>query len=368
MTKLDVTEMHRQGLGSVADRAVEEAMSAGFRPSSERVKTEESERIDATKGRLSFGIGFLDHALGGIDQSDVILIGADSGVGKTELSQFIATFNAVRGKTVHFFALEAEKAEMERRTKYRMVADMLFNLHRDPKARARMNYMDWHDGKLRDLTGRYDDAVTTLMVDRLSTMHTLYRVRDFDVKQMQQRFLEAAKTTDLIVLDHLHYVDSNDANENRGHKIIVKCIRDIALDIGKPVIVVAHLRKSDERYPKLVPNLDAFMGSSDIAKISTKAILLSQARDQPSGQRHVWNTYINPAKCRKDGSRTRFVAVVPFNAATNSYEDTYTLGRMEKHRTEFVELKADEIPQWATGATLTAKPDDREPPKDWRDT
>ena len=60
-----------------------------------------------------FGIKYLDAALHGIKPNDLILIGASSGAGKTELCTHIAKTNAKLGKRVRYIALEAEKNEIE---------------------------------------------------------------------------------------------------------------------------------------------------------------------------------------------------------------------------------------------------------------
>jgi replicative DNA helicase len=55
-----------------------------------------------------FGVTYLDAALKGICPNDLILIGATSGAGKTELCAQIARINAKLGKRVNYIALEAE--------------------------------------------------------------------------------------------------------------------------------------------------------------------------------------------------------------------------------------------------------------------
>ena len=75
--------------------------------------------------------------------------------------------------------------------------------------------------------------------------------------------------------------NSDDPNENRAVKNIVKRIRDVSLAIGVPVIVVAHLRKKDRIPRPLAPDLDDFHGASDITKI---AIALAEQRHREGRQ------------------------------------------------------------------------------------
>jgi replicative DNA helicase len=350
--KVDIAELHRRGqsedIGRGMDQGEPMRPGATFERFSARVASERTQRLENAKDVLPFGVKFLDAALGGIVKSDVVLIGAKTGIGKTELSRYIAMYNAARGKRVHFLALEAEINEIEQRTKYTVLADMVYrDKSIDPMQRLQLNYMDWYLGRLDDLTKRHEQAVDKILAEQLTTLHTLYRVRDFTVNELERKFDEIAQETDLVVIDHLHYIDTPDPNENRGYKVIIKRVRDLALNLGKPVIVVAHLRKSDRARPTLVPETDDFHGTSDVPKMATKAIMLAPARDRPSGARHIWNTYIAPVKCRIEGSRTRYVAVVPFDATTNSYQDSFVLGQMVKGGTEFEPLPDEQLPAWA---------------------
>lgn len=350
--KDDVAELFRQGrqeqIGAAVDAARPMREGATFERFSSRVVTERANRLKNASEILQFGVRFLDVALGGITKHDLILIGARTSAGKTELVRYIAMFNAARGKRVHFLALEADPLEIERRTKYPLMVDMIYKDNRvSYEQRERLNFMDWINGKLEDVTGRYEEVVDRVLAEKFSTLHTLYRVKDFNVGELEKKFSEIAEETDLVVLDHLHYVDTNDPNENRGYKVIVKCIRDLALRLGKPVIVVAHLRKGDRGRPMLVPEIDDFHGTSDVPKMATKAIILAPAKNMPSGVRGVWNTYIAPVKCRVDGSRARYVACVPFDARTNAYQNTFVLGEMTKGGTEFEPVPECDLPRWA---------------------
>ncbi len=129
----------------------------------------------------------------------------------------------------------------------------------------------------------------------------------------------------------------------------MKAVRDAQNQISKPVIFVAHVRKSDRGKSQLIPGLEDFHGTSDIGKIATKAVMLAPAHDQPPAEKHHAPTYIEPMKCRQDGSRTRFVGLVPFNFRTGLYERKYDLGKLDGAREKFTFLDESEVPSWATG-------------------
>jgi hypothetical protein len=150
---------------------------------------------------------------------------------------------------------------------------------------------------------------------------------------------------DLIIVDHLHYIDIEDENENRGFKTLIKAMRDVALAIGRPVLLVAHLRKSDRSRKRIVPDKEDFHGSSDVIKIATDTILLAPALCAPSAKHGVANTFFSIPKAREAGG-TRLVALCEFDWRARAYADHYTLGRETKPG-EWEPLEKDEVPSWA---------------------
>lgn len=316
----------------------------GFKSFPERLKDERADRLKNAADAMTFGVAFLDRALGGIMKNDLIILGAKSGKGKTELASIIASVNATKGRRVHYFALEAEDREIERRIKFKMLSEMVktFNYANV----ERMNYLDWHAGRLEDLVAPYEERIEALLCEKFKTLNTYYRSGQFDADELERLVMAVQDQTSLIVIDHLHYVDSADPNENRGYKVIVKRIRDLALSIGKPVVVVAHVRKADRYRPGLVPTLDDFMGTSDVPKIATKAVMIAPAKEA-NEMPYLWNTYVWPAKCRTDGSRTRFVGLVAYNARYGRYEEQFDLGRLDDGGEKWEPVDAVEYPRWA---------------------
>ncbi len=298
------------------------------------------------RGRtLTLGVKFLDVALGGILPHDVVLIGAKTGAGKTALASLIAVTNALVGKRVHYFALEAEEAEIERRMKFSMLGKLLYD--RVARNVRRVNFLDWYAGKVDDITAPYEAEVDEKLATAMKTLRTFYRKRDFFAEDFQRMTQEIQAETDLVILDHLHYVDSREPNENVGYKAIVKRIRDVALDIGKPVVVVAHLRKSDRRSSRLIPEVEDFHGTSDVPKMATKAIIIAPAYDQESSDPCLWPTYLAPVKCRFDSSRARYVGLSTYDVRTGRYDESFTLGRLTPSGDRFESVPHNQQPEWA---------------------
>jgi hypothetical protein len=318
----------------------------------ERILEERIQRLKIGQDYLPFGVTFLDQALGGIYANDLILYVAKTGIGKTQLAVITAIAAAALGKRVHFFALEAEPNEIERRIKYQMLADNFFKFLRKDFPDVHLNYMDWYYGKLDAPLGKVEDEIQDLVKDLYPGLWTYYREGEFTIQDFERKFMAIQDQTDLVIVDHLHYFDHEDENENRAMKTIVKRIRDLAILSGKPVVLVAHMRKSDRKNKQIVPGCDEVHGSSDITKIATKVVTIAPA-DEKQAHGNRWPTYIRVAKCRVDGSRTKFTGLVGFNADTNGYQSSYYLGRLSPSEDEFLPIyKFNELPYWAKSAEV----------------
>lgn len=318
-----------------------------FESAAARVKGESAPRMEIAKRRLEYGVTFLDDLLRGILPNDLILFGAETGAGKTEAALAIARANAIRGKRVSYFALEAEPLELERRTKYAVLAEMA--LRDNHPAVDSLNYTDWYLGEQEHIVGKYNERAEALFKIQMSGLRTYYRGSKFDHDDIRRLFLAIQDATDLIVLDHLHYVDIDDENENRGFKRTIKMIRDVSLGMGKPVLLIAHLRKRDMRAKQIVPDAEMFHGSSDVIKICTRIIMLAPARSMPAQSSFISNTFIHVPKDRMSGT-TGLVALCQFDRRFKKYLSDYSLGRPSFTGDAFEPLTPQETPRWAKRA------------------
>lgn len=322
-------------------------LEIGFKSAAERVRNECVPRLESTRNILTFGVKYLDCATGGIAPHDLVLIAAKTGIGKTSLSTCLALENAKKGKRVHYFVLEDEEFEIERRLKYRLLCDKVYK-RLSPTEAAFFNYRDWRYGKYHSALAMLESEIDAQIAREYATLFTYYREKGFCVADLQKIVLAIQNQTDLVIVDHLHYVDHEDFNENRAYRDIVKQIRDLALDIGKPVILVAHLRKSERKDKSLMPTLEDIHGTSDITKIATKVVLLARSPFDSPDPRFA-NTLMQVAKCRVDGTATRYVATVTWNIRQSTYESNYTLGRLRNFGEQFEALETgkDIFPSWA---------------------
>jgi hypothetical protein len=311
-----------------------------------RLHGELEERIEHASRMLSYHNAFLDDYLRGILPNDLILLGAPSGMGKTDLALSIAASNANKERRVAYFALEAEPRELERRTKFSLLSAIVYETNHPE--RSHFNYTDWLLGRCEHICGDYNRRVDQYILANLCGLHTFYRGAKFDAGDLERSIQEIHKETDLIVVDHLHYIDAADSDTNEAKSLgdTVKSIRDIALIVGKPVLLVAHLRKRDPRAKQLVTNLDDFHGSSNVVKIATQVITIEHASSIDAPKWWLAPTFVSVLKDRRAGA-PRMVALVNFDKRRRCYEPHYTLGRLTKGSTEWEQVPYDEKPTWA---------------------
>lgn len=322
------------------------SMIKGMRSFNDRIHLEREARVQAGKDFLNFGVTYLDEALGGIFKSDLVVIGAGTGLGKSQLGTLIALTNARKGRRIHYLALEAEEFEIERRIKYQEITDAFYKLNYRERPQIKLNYQDWYYGFLdKDLDAIEREVESTLFYP---TLNIYYRDTDFGISEFKRIALSMKEETDLFVVDHLHYFDIDDDNENRAVKEIVKSIRDVALITGKPVVLVSHVRKRDRRTKQLVPEIEDFHGSSDIGKIATKAITLAPCFDRNLPDRR--ETFMTASKNRVDSARSRHVALMAFDLQNHRYEHDYYLGRINGAGDKFEPYGQSALPFWAKSA------------------
>jgi replicative DNA helicase len=344
-----------------ASATFEDGYNQGFLPAAQRIVNERAERLAQSKLILPYGTGYLNDTLGGIVPNDLIVIGAATGAGKTQLATSIALENSLAGKPVHYFALEAEENEIERRIKYGLISREYYRDGAENK--PYISYLDWRMGKLDTVLRPIEERLQSDFENAVKNLNTLYRTSgNFDMQSLERHLLEVVTESRLAVIDHLHYVDTEGDDENKAYKRVVKLVRDIVLHYSVPVILIAHLRKKQggRNQHTVIPVIDDFHGTSDVPKIATTCIMMAPAYDQASAYPWQYPTYIGAVKSRLDGSRTRYAGLTMFDSRTSRYEQAYRMCKMSEllNSGDFDDLAPNNIPRWAdpiTPASLTGE-------------
>jgi hypothetical protein len=320
-----------------------------FRSVADSILEEEAERDEDAKWSVPYaGCTFLQDSLGMILPTDVILLGATSGAGKTEMAKLIASEVAREKKfPVHYFALEAEPNEIARRLKYGYIAQWYKDDHPEGVPRGMISYKRWRQNFLKKELDPYRDRANKLFKEEYSTLHAYYRSRtDFDMEDFDRAVYALKGKSRLIVLDHIHFVDLDARNEVAELSALIKRVRQTAQVLKIPVICVAHLKKSG-RSQGLVPEMEDFHGASNLFKTATTGIMMSKVEGVTSADSRAVGspTLIKAVKSRLDGGLLYYTGMTFFHTYTNTYSPYYSVGKLSKNGQKWESLKG-ELPYW----------------------
>lgn len=177
------------------------------------------------------GIAELDKTLTGLNKSDLIVLGARPGMGKTSFALNIARNVAVNGgKTVCFFSLEMTRDQLAQRLLSNEAAIESSHL-RDSSL---MTDAEW--ARLAQASEQLSKA--NLYLDETSSI---------TVPEMKAK-LRRMKNVDLVIIDYLGLMRSATSKENRVQEVsdITRNLKIMAKELMVPVIVCAQLSRGTE--------------------------------------------------------------------------------------------------------------------------
>lgn len=177
------------------------------------------------------GISELDRTLTGLNKSDLIILGARPGMGKTSFALNIARNVAVNSrKTVCFFSLEMTRDQLAQRLLSNEAAIESSHL-RDSSL---MTDNEW--ARLAQASEQL--SKTELYLDETSSI---------TVPEMKAK-LRRMKKVDLVVIDYLGLMRSATVKENRVQEVsdITRNLKIMAKELMVPVIVCAQLSRGTE--------------------------------------------------------------------------------------------------------------------------
>jgi len=309
----------------------------------------QEELTNAQKSRKDFkvlskyGIKYLDDCLLGILKNDLVLIGAESGKGKTELVNSIA-IECGKNNRVHMFSLEAEVDEPVHRELYKILSRKYFNDFQKPRYQN-INYRGFLAGEI-DFSKYEDEATDNEMYEKFKNINVSYRKDRFAVSDLTRAIGEIKDECDVIIIDHVDYFDfDNESETNKNMTELMKEIRRINMVYGIAIIAISHLRKKGD-YKQKIPMIEDFIGSGNKYKQVKTAILFGSNYDDTNYAEGLFGTYMYVAKTRL-GANSNIVASLIFDSKTNSYKEDYRLNRTKQGGREIEEMLKSDYPYWA---------------------
>lgn len=220
------------------------------------------DRIDELhreKGKLrgiSTGYADLDHLLGGLQKSDLVVLAARPSCGKTSLALDIARQASIRSKTpVGVFSLEMSKEQLVDR----MIC-----------SEANVDLWRMRTGKLSDQPGSDDFPRIGHALGVLSEA-PIYIDDSANANIMEirtkARRLQMEHGLGLLIIDYLQLMESrNRSSDNRVQEVaeITRGLKSIARELNIPVLALSQLSRSVELQKPAIPRLAHLRESGSI--------------------------------------------------------------------------------------------------------
>ncbi len=326
-------------------------------------KEEEEVRLNTNFSKLCrYGIKALDDSLLAIAKNELIVIGADSGTGKSSLVLDIARHNAQNGKRVALFYLEGGHIEAMQRLKWQDITSKYYSFRSD-KQYIEMDFRKWvlnfpqdsqeftqlssevyEDSKVKYKDNLYFYPITEgfKIDDLLNSLLGFHKL----IPSMGAFSKEGVYDLDLIIIDHLQYfsLDQGDNEITEITRIIREC-KKITDHYNIPIILVSHLRKKGK--DRGLPDQEDFYGSSNIPKISTTAITIAPYSQLDNLAKNIYPTFFRIVKSRI-GIRPNYAVLCNYDLTKRQYEDEYKIYRLDSAGNIAQEpLTIEELPKWA---------------------
>ncbi|HJW75946.1 MAG TPA: replicative DNA helicase, partial [Thermoleophilia bacterium] len=188
---------------------------------------------DATVSGLACGFPGIDKLTGGFQPSNLVVLAARPGMGKTSLALNVAHNVAVDGKApVAVFSLEMSSQELGER--------MICSAARVSSHKVRTGALSGDDyAKLIQVVGELEKA--DIFIDDSAGLNM------FELRAKARR-LAAKKPLGLVIVDYLQLMMGDGRAENRQQEVanISRSLKQLARELEIPVIAVSQLNRSPE--------------------------------------------------------------------------------------------------------------------------
>lgn len=317
--------------------------------------TEKIERHLIAKSVFKTGNPWIDDCLaGGLNKENLLLVAAKTGVGKTFFGVQLASFAARAGKSVHYFALEAEKHEIERRRLYYAISRLVYSHYKSitmPRYREWLHQEESPDWNAIELEAQCEIDKNECM---LTTTYAngVYTPDNFKSDVLDLINSETDKP-ELIILDHLHHFflsgDEIDALKSTIHQI--KKLKD---DIEVPIVILSQLRKNDGSFgsKRSLPKIEDIRGTAALSDVATDVLIISAVPTEKKVEipGHInFPMYFHLAKSRTAAEAKNLCGIVGFDFSTGTYTNKYIPCEVLPYEDPKLILSST-CPKWAKNA------------------
>lgn len=214
---------------------------------------------------VSTGFKYVDKLLGGLQKSDLIILAARPGVGKTAFALNIATHASLQGNSVAVFSLEMSATQLGQR-----ILAMTSKVDMEHIKKGQLMKNEWMS--LSDAQDKFDDL--KLFIDDTPGLTPL------EMKNKCRR-IKAEHGLDLIVVDYLQLMSPGKGmskNESREKEIasISRSIKILAKEMDCPILMLSQLSRAPEQRTDHKPQLSDLRDSGAIEQDADIVIFLKR--------------------------------------------------------------------------------------------
>jgi replicative DNA helicase len=222
----------------------------------------------------------LDKILGGLQRSDLVILGARPSHGKTALALCVCHNAAVRYKQrIALFSLEMSKEQLVQR--------LLCMQGRLDSGRLRTGYID-EDEWTRLIEAASILAECKIFIDDSAGINTA------EMRNRSRR-LQAEQGLDLIIVDYLQLMTGR-SSENRVQEIsgISRALKQLARELKVPVLALSQVSRGVDSRTSHVPMLSDLRESGSIEQDADVVMFLCREEmyDAETEKRNIADIYV----------------------------------------------------------------------------
>lgn len=220
--------------------------------------------LNIEREHVTTGFSKLDDCLICLEGGDVTVIGARPSVGKSAISLQMIEYICGCGKKVGYFNLEMGEEQVFQRLNSRFSKIGITRIRRAKEF-------------LNDEQERYRKANDKMKSLNLIVSAGSKTVSEIKNESRHQKF-------DVIVIDYLQLIKADRINANRAAEVgyISKSIKELAMELKVPVILLSQLNRVSERSETKEPTMADLRESGDIEQDASNIILLWKMVDDGS--------------------------------------------------------------------------------------
>lgn len=238
----------------------------------------EIQELEKNKGKLpgvETGFKKVDELLGGLQKTDLVILAARPGVGKTAFALNIAAHASQAGNKVIVFSLEMSDTQLGQR-----MLSMTANVPMENIRNGNITQDDWDS--ISDAQDSFEKAA--LVIDETSS------ITPIEMKNKCRRFKAERGGLDLIIVDYLQLMTMGNYKTDMREKeiaAITRSIKIMAKELDCAVVLLSQLSRGPEQRADHTPQMSDLRDSGAIEQDADVIIFLKrddyyQSDDDPA--------------------------------------------------------------------------------------